>query len=285
MKPAPFTYHDPPTVSEVLGLLSEHGGEAAVLAGGQSLIPLMNLRLARPGVVVDVNRVAGLDHVEIGRHVVRIGATARLADLERHEGLAEVLPVLPAAIRHVAHPQIRNRTTLGGSISHADPSAELPAVLLATGGRVRLESVRGSRRVPADDFFLSPFRTSRRPDELLTSVEFPIGGGLRFLMDEVARREGGLPVVSVVLGVRTGAGGPVAEARAAASGVADRPVRLRRLERHLTGADLGDPVVRRAAADMAGHGLEPPDDLRGGGAYRMSLLRALVERLLEGAAA
>ncbi|GAA4987645.1 xanthine dehydrogenase family protein subunit M [Yinghuangia aomiensis] len=275
MKPASFDYLAPATVGETVALLAEHGDDASVLAGGQSLVPLMNLRLARPEIVVDINRVASLDRLAVEPETLRLGATVRLRTLERDPSVAAALPVLRATTRLVAHPQIRNRTTIGGSISHADPSSELPALLVAAGGTVELTGAGGTRRVAAADFFHSVFLTDRQPDELLTAVEFPIRDGFHYHVDEVARRDGDFPVAALIVGIRRNADGTVTGARAAAAGVADRPVRLPALERCLVAG--GGP---EDAADAAVEGLEPPSDLHASAAYRTSVVRLLTARIV-----
>ena len=231
VKPPVFDYQDPATIDEVLGLLAVARADAALLAGGQSLMPLLNMRRVRPRVLIDLNRVAGLDEVSVTPESVTIGATARLAGLARNPEVAVALPVLPRVISFVAHPQIRTRTTIGGSLSYADPAAELPALAVALGATLHLRSSAGTRAVPAEQFFKTAYTTARRPDELLTHVEFRPLPGLIVRYDEIARA-GDFPFVGLCLGLRM-ADGEVTEARAAAAGAADRPVRLTALERSL----------------------------------------------------
>ncbi len=291
MKPAVFSYLDPRTVEEALAALAEHGDDASVLAGGQSLIPLLNMRLARPEVVVDINRVAGLGEL---RHepapppgagpgttagAVRVGALVRAAQVERAAEVARALPVLTEAVRHIAHPQIRNRTTIGGNIAHADPSSELPAVLAALDGSVRLTRSAGERVVGWERFFVSVFATAREPDELVTEVIFPIPAGLRFRYVEFARHHGDFPVAGVCLGLRV-ASGVIAEARLAATGVADRPVRLREVERALAGQPVG-AATARAAGELAASAVDPPADVHGTAAFRRGVTATLVRRTIE----
>jgi carbon-monoxide dehydrogenase medium subunit len=235
VKPAAFSYRDPETLEETLELLTEHGDEAVVLAGGQSLLPLLNLRRVRPGVVVDVNRVAGLDRVEATAPRARLGALVRAGVLERHEAVRSLLPVLVCALRHVAVPQVRARTTIGGSLAHADPVAELPAVVAALDGRVELTSSVQRRTLGWSEFLLGRHLTARRPEELLTSVELPVPAGMRLTFTEVARRRQSPALVGVCVGLAV-QDGRVAAARVALCGVADRPVRLGATEAALTGA-------------------------------------------------
>ncbi|GAB7002590.1 FAD binding domain-containing protein [Nocardioides sp. AN3] len=276
MKPPKFDYRSPETVAEVIGLLAEFRDDASVLAGGQSLLPLLNMRLARPDVLVDLGRVQDLDTIDVQPDRIVVGAGVRLARLERDPDVRDALPVIAQAIGFVAHPQIRNRTTVGGTLCHADPAAELPCVAVALGAVLCLRSARGERRVEAADFFESVFMTARQPDELLVAVEFPRDPALRFVYDEVARRHGDFPFVGLCLGVQRD-GSAITAARAAAAGVADRPLRLGALEAALTGASTAAGI--EAAATAATDETDPPDDQHGTAAFRRSLLRRLVRTL------
>jgi carbon-monoxide dehydrogenase medium subunit len=273
MKSAAFAYRAPSTLPDALADLADG---TVPLAGGQSLMPLLNRRLQRPATVLDLNRIGGLDRITVTPEVVRIGAMTRLNAIERSTEAGAVLPVLTEVISYVAHYQIRLRATFGGSLCHADPAAELPALAIALDARLRLNSSTGERLVPAADFFTGPFRTCRRPDELLTEVELPVRPGFRFRFAEVSRRgEAGLPLVSLCLGVRI-EDGRVAEARAAASGAAPRPARLSGAEQLLVGRRLGDPVTEAAAA--AAEATDPSSDLHGSREYRRNLVRVLLRR-------
>lgn len=275
MKPPPFAYHAPSSVADVISLLAEHRDDASVLAGGQSLLPLMNMRLARPEVVLDIGRVAELSMIDVQPDRVTIGAGVRLSQLESDRAVAEALPVLVEAIGFVAHPQIRNRTTVGGNICHADPASELPCVGVAMGARMHLRSERGPRIVEAEEFFESVFMTTRQPDELLVAVEFPRDPVTRFAFDEVARRHGDFPFVGLCLGTGVSAGETVV--RAAAAGVADRPIRLRALEDALSAG--ASPAAVETAAFAASDEARPPDDQHGSADFRRGILRTLVRRL------
>ncbi|GAA3251416.1 xanthine dehydrogenase family protein subunit M [Pseudonocardia petroleophila] len=276
MKPPPFDYRDPTTVDDVLSLLAEHTDDATLLAGGQSLMPLLNMRLARPEVLIDLNRVAGLDRITITDDAVTLGATVRLATVEHDTGIAGAMPVLAEAASRVAHPQIRVRSTLGGTLCHADPAAEMPTVAVALGARIHLRSRGAARVVPAADFFETVFTTAKQPDELLVAVEFPRRPGMTVFYDEISRRHGDFPFAGLCLGVRTEAG-VVAEVIAAAAGVADRPVRLVGLEAAVLGRPLAEAVEDAAAAASAE--IDPPADHHGTVAFRRGLLRTLVRRL------
>jgi carbon-monoxide dehydrogenase medium subunit len=276
VKPPPFDYHDPRTVDDVLVLLAEHTDGASLLAGGQSLLPLLNMRLARPEVLVDLNRVEGLDTIEITDDAVRLGATVRLTTVERDPAVATALPVLVEAVSRVAHPQIRARTTVGGTLCHADPAAEVPVVAVALGADLHLASRGGTRVVPAEEFFETIFTTVKRPDELLVRADLPRRPGMVAHYDEISRRHGDFPFAGLCLGVGI-VDGVVAEARAAAAGVASRPVRLPGLEGALLGRPLADAVTD--AADAASAEIDPPSDHHGTAAFRRGLLRTLVRRL------
>lgn len=277
MKPPPFAYESPRTLDEALELLQEHQDAATVLAGGQSLVPLLNMRFARPDLVVDINRVAGLDTVSITPDSVTLGATVRLALVEHDESLRQALPVLASAVSWVAHPQIRSRTTVGGTLCHADPSAEFPTVAVALGARMHLQSQGGKRVVEADDFFDSVFTTVKSPDELLVAVELPRRHGSRFVYDEIAQRRADFPYAGLCLGVveRSGA---VVEARAAAAGISDTPQRLRALEEVLIGHPVAEGID--AAVGAASDEVDPPSDAHGSADFRRGLLRTLVRRSL-----
>jgi carbon-monoxide dehydrogenase medium subunit len=275
MKPPPFAYHDPATLDEALALLAEHREDAAVLAGGQSLIPLLNMRLAAPAVVIDIRRLALLG-IEVDADEVRVGATTRAADLEHDRAVAEAIPCLAAALHEVGHPQIRNRTTIGGSVAHADPAAELPAVLLALGGSITLRSTaRGERVVAAEDFFQGALWTAREADELVTAVAFPRVPGVSTFV-EVARRPGDFALVGACLALHV-TEGRVRDARVALSGVADRPVRVREAEDVLRGRSIGGAALAEARRATSG-AISPGTDLHASGAYRRSVAGVLVER-------
>lgn len=281
MKPAVFAYRDPRTLGDALALLAEHGDDASVLAGGQSLIPLMNMRLARPELIVDINRVPGLDSLRCDAHAVSIGATVRAVTVERDPGVAHVLPMLATAVAQIAHPQIRNRTTIGGNVAHADSSSELPAVLAALDGAVRLRSLNAERVVAWNDFFVSTFVTARVSDELLTEVIFPVPQGFSFRYEEFARHRGDFPVAGVCLGLRV-ADGVVSGARMAATGVSDRPVRLSAAEARVTGTPL-ERLSSQAPeiGQLAAAAVEPPADVHGTREFRRGILATLVRRTLE----
>jgi carbon-monoxide dehydrogenase medium subunit len=276
MKPAPFTHHVPERLDEVLSLLAEHGDEAKVLAGGQSLVPMLALRLARFEHLVDVNRVEGLAGLSRVDGALRVGATTRHRVLERDAGVASAVPLLARATRHVGHFQIRNRGTIGGALAHADPAAEQPAVAVALDAVLEVASGSGRREVPAAEFFEGTWSTALGDDELLTAVRFPLWEGRTgFAVEEIARRSGDFALVGVVCGVSVVAAG-VDRAAIAFFGVGGTPVRAGHAEEALkAGASLDD------VAAVAVRNLDPSDDLHATGAYRLTVAQVLVRRALD----
>ena len=280
MKPAPFRYAAPTTVAEALDLLAEHGDEAKVLAGGQSLLPLMNFRLARPAVLVDINRVSELDGIQQDNGMLRVGATTRQAALERWAAGQPAWGLLHATLALVGHGAIRNRGTVGGSIAHADPASELPALLLCLEGSVLARSRNGAREIPAGELFQGPLTTSLRPDELLAEVRLPAppaGAGWGF--EEVARRHGDFALVGVAALVARDAAGRVSDSRLALFGVGDTAVRAREAEQALRGREPTRESID-AAARLVGPSLEPADDLHADAEYRRRVAGVLATRAL-----
>lgn len=268
MKPAPFDYVAATTVDEAVSAIAD--GDAKVLAGGQSLVPLLNMRLARPSLLVDVNRVAGLDGVDVDGSV-RIGALARQADVLDSPAAAAV-PLLAAALRHVGHPATRSRGTIGGSLAHADPAAELPAVLLALDGEVVAESPPGERTIAARDLFAGPFMTTLRPTELLTRLVLAREGSRPFGFAELSRRRGDFALAGAIVLLRP--------ARVVLFGLGGAPERALEAERAL---DDGAPAAE--VAELATRDLDPVDDVHADGAYRRRVAAVLVRRTVEEAGA
>jgi carbon-monoxide dehydrogenase medium subunit len=277
VKPAPFTYLDPPSLDEVLAALAEHGDDAAVIAGGQSLLPLMNLRLARPEVVVDPRRVPGLRDITVTSSAVVVGAMATATEVLEHPDVTQALPGLTEAISCIGHSQIRNRTTIGGSVAHADPSSELPAVLAGLDGEIVLRSATGERRLAAAAFFDGSFSTTRRADELVTEVRFPIPAG-RTAWDEVARRPGDFALAGLFAALAV-EDGLVRQVRLAFSGLADRPVRASGAEAALLDRPL-DADALDACTEALLAELTPTDDGHASGRHRAALAATLVRRVL-----
>jgi aerobic carbon-monoxide dehydrogenase medium subunit len=276
-------YEAPATVAEAVGLLAEHGDDASVLAGGQSLIPLMALRLARPAVLIDINRLDELSGVSVTDSRVAIGAVTREYEAEESAAIADAVPLLAAALPLIGHEAIRSRGTIGGSLAHADPAAELPAVALALDAEFVVRSRAGERVIPAAEWFEGYLATSRRPDELLVEVRFPAaapGTGVSF--QEVARRHGDFAIVGLAAAL-TLTGGVISDARLAFAGVADVPVRAADAEDLLVGESPSAELFEEAARRATG-GIDPPADLNGSSEYRKKVAVTLVRRGLQAAA-
>jgi carbon-monoxide dehydrogenase medium subunit len=283
MKLPHVDYEAPETVSEAVELLAEHLDEASVLAGGQSLIPLLALRLARPAVLIDINGVDELSGVSATDGRVAIGAMTRVYVAEESETVAGAVPLLAAALPLIGHEAIRSRGTVGGSLAHADPAAELPAVARALDAEFVVRGQAGERVVPAAEWFEGFLTTSRRPDELLVEVRFPAAGpGAGISFQEVARRHGDFAIVGLAASL-TLSGGSISDARLALAGISDVPVRAVRAEDLLVGkrpsTELFDEAARRATDDI-----DPPADLHGSSDYRKKVAAALVRRGLRAAA-
>ena len=282
MKPVDFDLHQPATLDAALALLAGHGDEARVLAGGQSLVPLLNFRLARPGHVVDIGRVAGLGELRGTPDGLVIGAMVRQSHAERAPEVAAACPLLAAALPWIAHPPIRARGTICGSLAHADPAAELPAVAVALDATFVAASIRGLREIAATDFYQSYLTTALRPDELLAAVRFPAappGTGAAF--EEVSRRRGDFAIAGVAVQV-TLEDGAIADARIAISGVAGVPLRCAGSEQVLLGS-AADPGDLRRAADAALDILDPAGDLHATAGYRKHVAGVLLRRAVAGA--
>ncbi|MBI4587978.1 MAG: xanthine dehydrogenase family protein subunit M [Candidatus Rokubacteria bacterium] len=283
MKPAPFEYHVPTTVEEALAHLRHYGGEAKVLAGGQSLMPLLNFRLSRPAALVDINRIGALSYIEEENGTLRLGALTRQRAIERSDVVRSRLPLLTEATALVGHLPIRTRGTIGGSLAHADPSAEYPAVLTALEGQVVARGAGGERILRPEEFFRTYLTTTLGPDEILTEVRLPIpppGSGWAF--EEFSRRHGdfalvGIAVLLLVEGTRC------AKARLVAAGAGPVPARLRGAEEILERDGLTEQSFEAAAA-RAAELVEPDSDIHASAAFRRHLTRVFTLRALRKAA-
>jgi aerobic carbon-monoxide dehydrogenase medium subunit len=283
VKPPVFRYLRPDSLEEVVGALTEYGDEAKPLAGGQSLIPAMNFRLAQPSVLVDLELVEALRALGREDGVLRVGAMVRQRGAERSVEVRDACPLLGEALPWIGHPQNRHRGTIGGSIVHADPAAELPAVAVALDATIELLSNRGARTVPAATFFEGPFSTSVEPDEVVTAVRFPTDLGSRAACLELAPRRGDFAVVGIAAAVRfAGRGTLVADVGLAAFGVAAVPVRLAAAEALVRGTELTPDVAERAGAASAEDVERPTTDIHATGDYRRRALSELVRRALHG---
>jgi carbon-monoxide dehydrogenase medium subunit len=283
MKPPLFDYHDPATLDEALALLGRYGDEAKILAGGQSLMPLLNFRLVRPRVLIDVNRIPGLDGIRVADGMVRLGALVRQRQIETSAVVRTECPLLHDATAHVGHAAIRTRGTIGGVVAHADPAAEYPAVLAALGGEVVVRSARGERVLGADEFFVTFLTTALAPDEMVTEVRISMmapGAGRSFV--EFSRRHGDFAIVGVAAMLRRDGRGLCAEARIALCGVGGRPHRALGAEAALRGGPLTEAAIRAAAETVAAE-ITPEGDLHGDPAYRRHLATVLTRRALSAA--
>jgi carbon-monoxide dehydrogenase medium subunit len=280
VKPAPFEYHAPETVADAVALLGEHADECKPLAGGQSLVPMLALRLTRFEHLIDLNRVSELAGISRDDGSLRVGAMTRQRAVERDPGIAALVPLLAAAVPYIGHTQIRNRGTIGGSIAHADPASELPAVALALDAELDLASPSGERRVPAHEFFEGTWTTCLADDELLVAVRFPVWEGqCGFAFEEVARRSGDFALAGVAAAVELGPDGIVQRASLGLLGMGGTPVRPTDAEQSILGraptaADLDE------VAELAVRDLDPPDDVHGSSAYRSRIGRHLVRTTL-----
>ncbi|MFS0849904.1 xanthine dehydrogenase family protein subunit M [Novosphingobium panipatense] len=279
MKPAPFDYVRPSSVAEACRILDEAGGGATVIAGGQTLMPLLNLRMSQPFILVDINGIAALKGVARVEGGIRVGPATRQADALRDETLARHLPAFTRALGHVGHHQTRNRGTIGGSIALGEPAAEMPATAVALGASIEIASVRGTRQVPADAFYVGPYMTVLEPDELVTGIVYPDWPqGHLVLFREVAQRPGDFALVGLV-GALALEGGAISRAGIAWFGMGPTPVRARQAEAALLGAERAriDPhaIARAAVADTA-----PFDDHHASAEYRRTVGQRVFARAL-----
>jgi carbon-monoxide dehydrogenase medium subunit len=284
MKPPIFDYACPSTIAEAIGLLAASNGSAKVISGGQSLMPMLAFRLASPELLVDLKHLKNLNAINIGDDGVRIGAKVRWCEIEADQRLARSHPLLAEAIKHVAHYQIRNRGTIGGSLAHADPSAEMPGVALTCDAQITIVGSRGTRIEKASDFFTGPLQTSLEPDEILTEVHLPVWPvARRWAFREFARRKGDFAMAGVALFYDLDEKSRVTDAHIGAIGVSDCPVRLTAAEAALNGNAITEGSIA-AAVSAAKSSIDPPSDIHAPGAYRRSLLGTLLARGLHQAA-
>ncbi len=284
MKPPRFDYHAPTTVEEALALLVRYGGEAKLLAGGQSLVPLLNFRLSRPAALVDLNAIPSLAYVREEDGVVRFGAMTRQRTIEFSPAVALRVPLLTEATKLVGHLPIRTRGTIGGSIAHADPSAEYPAVLAALDGTVVVSGPRGERTLRPSELFRSYLTTSLGPDEILVEVRLPaMPAGAGFAFEEFSRRHGDFAIVGIAA-MLVGDGPRCTAARLATAGAGPVPVRLRSAEEVLEREGLSEAAIE-AASRRAAELVEPDSDIHASADYRRNLTRVLTGRALRRAVA
>jgi aerobic carbon-monoxide dehydrogenase medium subunit len=279
MKLPAFDYACPATLAEAVALLAANA-DAKAIAGGQSLVPMLAFRVASPSLLVDLRRLPGLDRIAAGDDGVRLGALVRWRDILADARLARAHPLLLAAVRHVAHYQIRNRGTVGGSLAHADPAAELPGIAVACDGEIAVTGRSGARVIAAKDFFLGALTTALAPDEIITELRLPAWPAARRSgFEEFALRRGDFALAAAAVFYDRDAAGRAMRAHVGVIGVGERPVRLPSVEAVLDGARIDDGVIARAAA-AASAAVDPPDDIHASAAYRRALVGTMVERAL-----
>jgi carbon-monoxide dehydrogenase medium subunit len=286
MKPPPFEYVRATSAAEAAALLQQHNGEARILAGGQSLVPMLNMRLARPGLLIDMNGVRELDYVREDNGWLAIGAMTRQRTIERSDFVRRRQPLLHAATLFVGHPQIRNRGTVGGSLAHAHPASEYPAVAVALGAELRATGPRGDRVLKADDFLVTYMTTSLDPAELLTEVRVPtLPARTGWAFQEVARRHGDFALVGAAVTLTLDAGGRCSDARIAVFGATPKAARAQAAEQALAGEKPGDEVFAEAARRASAGIDDPLSDIHASPEYRRHLVGVLTRRALQEAAA
>lgn len=281
MKPARFSYHRPDTVDEAISLLVEHGEDAKVLAGGQSLVPMMNLRLAQPAALVDICGIAELQNIKCDGSL-EIGAVVPQAEVLSSQDVAGNAPLLTEGMRWIGHPANRNRGTFGGSVAHADPAAEIPALLLALDAEILAQGPGGARVIPADDFFLYHLTTTLAIDELLTGIRIPLTGSqeIGWGFQEVARRQGDFALAGAAFCSTLDQSGSVETARISLFGVSGRPVRATEAEDALVGHSLDDENVMQEVGQLVQANLDPDSDHHASAQYRKEVASVLVVRAI-----
>jgi len=281
MKMPPFDYACPATLSEAIALLSAHGGDAKVLAGGQSLVPILAFRLAAPKLLVDLRKLTDLRTIKITADGVALGAMVRWCDIENDTRLHTAHPLLVAAVAHVAHYQIRNRGTVGGSIAHADPAAEMPGIAVTCEAEIVVMGQAGLRAIKAADFFQRALTTALKPDEIIVEIRLPQWlAGRRWGFQEFARRRGDFALAAAALFYDPDVRGRAANTHVGVIGVADRPLRLPSVEGVLNGAAIDAATIAKAEATTTA-AVDPDSDIHASGAYRKALAGTMVERALK----
>jgi aerobic carbon-monoxide dehydrogenase medium subunit len=284
MFPAAFDYQSPATLDEALGLLAERGDEAKVMAGGQSLIPLLKLRFAQPQLIVDIGRIPGMAGIKRDDGHVKIGALARHVDIERSKDLAKLLPLMVESVHWIADPLVRNRGTLVGSVCHADPSGDWGSIMMALNAELVARSAKGERVISIDGFFEGPFTTSLRSDEIATEIRIPLptgpsGGSYH----KLERKVGDFATVAVSLQIELD-GNKVKKAGIGLTSVGATNIKAKKAEQALIGHELTDDVIAESAR-LAAEAAEPKDDIRGTAAYKKDVVRVFVQRGLKAALA
>jgi len=284
MKLPPFEYRSPTTLAEAVAILAAEGGSARPLAGGQSLLPVLAFRLAAPSILVDLRRIPDLRRITIDDKGVHLGAMTRWRDIEDDARLRTAHPLLVAAIAHVAHYQIRNRGTVGGSIAHADPAAEMPGICVTCDAEISVMGTNGARTIRADDFFVGALTTSLEPDEIITEIKLPAWPAQRrWGFREFARRRGDFAMAAAALFYDQDAGGKATNAHVGIIGLGDRPRRIPEVEAAINGQAVDEALMERAA-EITSANVEAQADIHASAEYRRSLAGTMVERALRDAA-
>jgi len=282
MKPAPFEYFAPDSLEEALDLMSQHAGEAKILAGGQSLVPAMNFRVVQPTLLIDLNRVSTLSYIQEDNHSIQVGAMTRERQLEFDSSIAKSVPLLHEAVPYIAHPQIRNRGTLGGSLVNADPAAELPVLMLALEARLKAKSKSGERWVNARDFFVGMFTTALEQDEILVEIELPVTPtrtGWSFM--EVAPRAGDYALMGVAVLVTLDANGKCERAKLVYLNAGEGPLETSEAENLLTGQTLSDELIEAAAASASEKEMNPFGNIHTSPEFQRHLAHVLTKKALK----
>jgi len=282
MKPAPFEYHVPDSIEQALDLMSQHADDAKVLAGGQSLVPAMNFRIAQPSILIDLNQVTALSYIREDREVIRVGAMARERHLEFDASIAKHTPLLHEAVPNIAHPQIRNRGTIGGSIVNADPAAELPVLMLALDARLKAKNVSGERWINAQEFFVGMFTTALEADEILVEIELPFTKprtGWSFM--EVAPRAGDYALMGVAALVTLDDGGNCKSAKLVYLNAGDGPVDAKEVAASLAGEELNDETINAAAAHASEKEITPFGNIHASPEFQTHLANVLTKKALK----
>ena len=282
MKPAPFEYHAPDSIEQAVELYSQYNGEAKILAGGQSLVPAMNFRVVQPSVLVDLNRVGELSYIREDGDVLRIGSMTRERHLEFDPLIPKWTPLLAEAVHFIAHPQIRNRGTMGGSIVNADPAAELPVLMLALNARLKAKNKSGERWIGAPDFFVGMFTTALEPDEILVEIELPLSStrtGWSFM--EVAPRAGDYALMGVAALVTLDEGGKCKAAKLVYLNAGEGPVEAKEAEQLLKGEALSDELIESAASRASQEEINPFGNIHASSEFQRHLANVLTKKALK----
>ena len=284
MIPAGFEYFAPASVKEAVELLSAYKDDVKILAGGQSLVPLMKLRLAKPKYVIDLNRIGDLNYIRASGGALHIGALAAHSDIERSEVIQRDCRLLAETAATIADTQVRNRGTLGGSLAHADPAGDMPAAILALDAELKASGPAGERWIKAEDFFVGFLTSALEPDEILTEIKVPVAAGAKSAYLKAAQRASGFAVVGVAVLLKSGANGACDDIAVGITGVTDKAYRARNVEQVLKGARLENDTIARAANRVV-EGIDPLEDINGSKDYRAHLARVYTARAIRAALA